>query len=430
MKKSILIFTIAVLISLVAAGSHVFAAGKTESGTADKPVTIQFWKAPHTDEGEESAYWEAILDQFMDEYPNITVEHLITPWGSWIEKYTAAFAAGTPPDVAYMTEWYPRFADTGQLENLEPRIDKDMENRYGQGMWDYATWNGNIIGIPFIAGTQVVYYNKTILEEEGIDIPETWSEFQSAAKKATKDLDGDGKVDQWGTIFKLTPQIDFHQFAPSVYQAGASYLNDDQTALGFANDEGILSVEYITSFVREGSAPPMDMFDGEQMNNQIYQGNVAMWIDQHQSYMRILENSPDMELGAFLMPAGPADDPQFKRACYGGIGLLSIATDSKYKDAAWTFIEFLTQPEIESQYYSKVGFLAPNPETNDLMYPDNPYIAVASEATKYMVAYPLHEKWPEISTLMKTMYEEVLRGVKTPEKAVMDANAEAGDILD
>lgn len=415
----------------LAIAGPAFAGAQAEAAIDEgKPVTISYWKAPHTDEGDEAAYWEPIIDQFMEAYPHITVEHLITPWGTWIEKYTAAFAGGTPPDVAYMTEWYPRFAETGQLVDLTSRITDEMRNRYGPGQWNYATYDDQIIGIPFIAGDSILFYNNTLLEDAGVEVPQTWEEFRAAAGELTRDIDGDGEIDQWGTVFQMTPEVDIHPIMPTVYQSGASYLSAEGTALGFANDEGVRAIEHIAAIVLDDqSAPPIDAYDAAQLDDLVYSGRVALWIDQAQTYKRVLDNAPEMDLGATLVPAGPTSDAAMKRANYGGIGLLSMAEAGDAKEASWEFIQFLTQPLVESQYYSKVGFLAPNPATNDLMYPNNPYMEVASEATKSMVSYPVIEAWPEIDTILKTMWEEVFRDVKSPREAVMDANEEAKKVL-
>jgi multiple sugar transport system substrate-binding protein len=221
-----LVLCIIMLVSMALAGCS-----KTDSGTTDSKasgdsaksssesksggqITLSFWKAPHSDR--EAEYWEPILSKFMDENPNIKVEMLVTPWDTWTEKYTAAFAGGTPPDVSYMTEWYPNFADAGQLADLTPYITDEIKARYSRGSWDYATYNGKIIGIPFILVNSIIYYNKDIFEKEGINIPNTWDELIDAARKATKDLDGDGKTDQWGFAFKFMPEVDIHQIMPTI----------------------------------------------------------------------------------------------------------------------------------------------------------------------------------------------------------------------
>src|SRR4030065_2066480 len=63
--------------------------------------------------------------------------------------------------------------------------------------------NGEVSGIPFLIESLVVLYNKSLLEKEKIipptrDNPWTWDDLQAAARKLTKDIDGDGDIDQYG----------------------------------------------------------------------------------------------------------------------------------------------------------------------------------------------------------------------------------------
>ena len=54
-------------------------------------------------------------------------------------------------------------------------------------------------GFPIVTGVPfVLYYNEDILNELGEQPPQTWDDFKRICEKATKDTDGDGKVDQYG----------------------------------------------------------------------------------------------------------------------------------------------------------------------------------------------------------------------------------------
>ena len=61
-----------------------------------------------------------------------------------------------------------------------------MDGQYG---WPLVT------GVPF-----VLYYNEDILNALGEKAPETWDDFARICQEATKDTDGDGKVDQYGLL--------------------------------------------------------------------------------------------------------------------------------------------------------------------------------------------------------------------------------------
>ena len=48
----------------------------------------------------------------------------------------------------------------------------------------YTTTDGKLLSLPFNSSTPVLWYNKTKLEELGIEVPITWEELEDAAQKA------------------------------------------------------------------------------------------------------------------------------------------------------------------------------------------------------------------------------------------------------
>ena len=80
---------------------------------ADDEVKLTFWKSPHSDREDE--IWASMIAEFNKEYPNISVEFLNVAWDSVVEKETAAFAAGSGPDISFQTEQFPLYAKNGYL---------------------------------------------------------------------------------------------------------------------------------------------------------------------------------------------------------------------------------------------------------------------------------------------------------------------------
>ena len=392
------------------------------AGSAEEPVTITFWKGPFSDN--ETELWQPTIARFEEQNPDIKVEFLDTPWESWVEKYTAAFASGAPPDISFMVEWYPQFAEAGQLVDLTSRVTDDIKARYSQGDWDYCTYNGKIVGIPFTLGVSVVFYHKDIFEKEGItEIPQDWESFREVCKTLTHD-------DQWALKFVGFPEINIHQYMPYVIQSGATYLNEDETAAGFNNPEGIRGIKYVTDLIIEDKvAPPLDAYSDDQLDDMLYNGQIVMTMDGIEYYADLIDANPDAQIGAFLWPQGPAADPIAARANYGAVSLLSIAEDSPHREEAWRFIQFLTEPENEQLYVKSVNMLSPNPATNELMYKDNEIMDVAKEAAKSYINYPVNTEWGEIDTILFDMLERILRSNATAEQAVQEADGKIREVL-
>ncbi len=102
---------------------------------------------------------------------------------------------------------------------------------YGIGSthWGLGLWN---------VGSMVTFYNKTLIDREGLPDPYalykenkwTWERCDEIVRKATKDTNGDGEIDQFG-IYRVRP------FAMMVANGGATTRNDRNGRPVFAMDE-------------------------------------------------------------------------------------------------------------------------------------------------------------------------------------------------
>ena len=144
-------------------------------------------------------------------------------------------------------------------------------------------------------------------------------------------------------------------------------------------------------------------------------------------YSNLIKEASDVNLGAFKLPAGPAEDPEHANWNFANIGMLSISSQTEHPDEAWKFVEFITRPEIEKTYLSEVGFFSPQVATNDLMYEGDEIMAVGAEGIKTLQVSPSSDYANAMLQNLKTMYESVARQAATPEEAIqtMDATMRA-----
>lgn len=154
-------------------------------------VKLTFWKSPHSDR--EDDIWAGMIQDFNKENPDIEVEFLNVAWDSVVEKETAAFSAGSGPDISFQTEQFPLYAKNGYLLSLDDYADDEKLAGYPESALEYCSQDGKLMGIPFVALNSVMFYNKDMFEEAGItQVPTTWEELRETAKKLTQDKDGNG----------------------------------------------------------------------------------------------------------------------------------------------------------------------------------------------------------------------------------------------
>ena len=148
---------------------------------------------------------KSIVSEWNAAHPSLQVEYVQGTWGSVHDYLITSFETGDVPDVFhYESSVIIDYAMRGYLTNLAPLILPEMKSDILDVAWATVTRpNGEISGVPFLIESLVVLYNQTLFERDGIapptpEHPWTWEDLRKAARMLTKDIDGDGAVDQYG----------------------------------------------------------------------------------------------------------------------------------------------------------------------------------------------------------------------------------------
>ena len=181
------------------------------------------------DPAERDAYLNLVAE-FEARHPEINVEltHIPSP-RDYRTRLATEYAAGSPPDVSLMNyRRYGSFAASGLLEPLGDRLENSNliqpEDFYPITLEPFH-WQGELMCIPQNISSLVVYYNQDLFDDEGLPYPSdswTWDEFLETAVTLTKDLDGNGRVDQYG----LGTDTSFFRLIPFVWQNEAPIVDD------------------------------------------------------------------------------------------------------------------------------------------------------------------------------------------------------------
>ncbi|GLI26391.1 sugar ABC transporter substrate-binding protein [Agromyces rhizosphaerae] len=136
-------------------------------------------------------YWswtpsaEAQVAAFEEAYPNVDVE--LVNAGTNTEEYTKlqnAIKAGSgAPDVVQI-EYYaiPQFALTDSLLDLSEYGLDSLEDQYSASTWGAVNVDGKLVGLPQDSGPMALFYNASVFDEYGIEVPTTWDEYLDAAR--------------------------------------------------------------------------------------------------------------------------------------------------------------------------------------------------------------------------------------------------------
>jgi ABC-type glycerol-3-phosphate transport system substrate-binding protein len=221
------------------------------------------------------------------------------------QKIMASVAAGGPPDVAQCYEaWTANLVENGSVVAFDgflegPEGVAALDDFYGIFL-EGSRQQGQLWSFPFNKSVRCLYYNKDRFREAGLDPdrpPRTWEEYRSIARQLTRDLDGDGRNDEFG----LACQISASMFENLLYQNGGRLLNEEETQVAFDSPEGLEALEFMTDLlVRDGSAL---VVQGFEYQNEFLAGKAAM-IEGSSVSLAFIEGKYTFELGIAPLPAG------------------------------------------------------------------------------------------------------------------------------
>jgi multiple sugar transport system substrate-binding protein len=418
-KKSIMIVCVALIaiFSIVSlyVGNPQHAAGSKEK--AEEAAVIRVWKGPHTPD--DRAVFSDVIAAFEAENPGATVEYTPTPWDTIIEKYTTSFASGNPPDVMYaFTGGYVdgvvgRCYDFRDIFNNEELA--YIQKGVAESLFEETTVEGKLVSVPYFTAGASFVYNIDLLKKAGFDKPpDTLEELVLYAKALTKDLDGDGKIDQYGygqlSYDTAEAKPEFFLFA-----FGSNLFNEDMDDIDYDRTEGLEAFKFIDRlWNKDKSAVPIGLYPGTTMTDAFFDGKFAMWVT-HNQIVAHLNDYPDFKMGVDYMPKGPGTNFAGGRGTYAGSGFWCIPKDTKHLELAKAFVLKLYDPKFQKPIAEAFGFI---PSNSDIEMQLDPITKAFADSTlAYGVPYRFGPHVNEVKEAVWRAMQALQSGAMGPEEA-------------
>ena len=157
------------------------------TGSGDEAVTLNWalWDKDST------AYWQALADGYMESHPNVTIE--MTDLGStdYMTQLATQLAGGNGElDVLSIKDipGYSNLINLGMLEPLSGKLTTD-ESKFNGVLEQLTAEDGNYYAVPFRSDFWVVYYNKDIFDQAGVEYPTndmTMADFDAKIREVKK----------------------------------------------------------------------------------------------------------------------------------------------------------------------------------------------------------------------------------------------------
>ncbi len=226
----------------------VFMAGCSTTSESEGVVTLTFWDF-HTQAEQE--FFKDLVDEYNSMQNNVKIEYFAFNQSDYsTTKLPVAFANNEGPDI-FMTSPgdFQKYAEVGLLADLTPYFSEELKEDFVPSALEAVTDSGKILALPYEMELLGLYYNKTMLEEADVEVPETWDELRVAAEKLKTD-----KVAGLVLPTDKGPYLNFVWY-PFLWQKGGNVLNEEGTKSTFNTPEAAVALDYWGSFYQKGLAP-------------------------------------------------------------------------------------------------------------------------------------------------------------------------------
>ena len=361
----------------------------------------------------ETAIFETVLEEFEASHPETPFKFEPIP-GNYSEKLQLMLGTNTAPDLFFLKGMTaPSYMSFDILRPLDELIDQTAdfnEADFFPFAMDAFQYKGQQYGIPKDFNTYVLFYNKQLFADAGIDsLPKNWEELERISAALTKDKNGDGKADQYGFI--VEPLVEM--VMPFVYQNGGSFQNEDGS-LGIADPAFIEALEFYYGLYEKGIAT-MAQDEGVTWNGDAFgRGIAAMAISGGWLMPFLKDNYPELDYGIVALPAGK------QKATVAFTTAYSSPKSTRFPEESWALMQYLVGKEGMTKW-TKSGIAMPTRRSvaQENGFYEHPIYSVFMESAEF--AKPFQVEYSERGfEEVVVAFQAVFFTGKSPEAAMKD----------
>lgn len=337
MRNKVVVAIVLVLIAIAGAGTILYS-------NQQQNITLEFgmFAGSNWDVGNPNSY--VIIDRainlFEQKHKNVKIHYYSGIMKSdYSEWFSGQMMKGKTPDVfMILTNDFDRLTSLDVMKNLDEFIREDKD--FNQGKF-YTTalstgvYKGDQYALPYETVPTLMFVNKTLLEKEGIELPNnnwTWNDLYDISKKVTRDTDSDRILDQFGTYN--------YDWLEAAYTNGAEIFDLDGQRANFTDQKLVDAVKFAKQIhdLNQGQKVTQDDFDA---------GKVAfmplLFSDYrtYKTYPYKLKKYSNFKWDCITLPAGENGGNLSEVNTL----LMGISNKTEHEQLAWEFLKLLTYDE-------------------------------------------------------------------------------------
>jgi multiple sugar transport system substrate-binding protein len=369
--------------------------------------------------GAEGEKLPELAKEFEAANPEAKVKVTAIPWDAAHDKFTTSITANQTPDVAMVgTTWMGEFAGLDALDATPPSIKKDA---FFPGAWSTTEVNGTSYGVPWYVETRLVYYRTDLAEKAGFSTPPKDWEGLKAMAKAMQEKAGA----KWGIGLQAGGVGSWQSVMPFAWSNGAELTKDDGKAYNFDTPETLEAVKYYQSFFTDGisdkAAPATPTTEPDFAS-----GKVPMFI----SGPWMMSAVEKVGGAGFKDKYNVMQMPTKKTSSsfVGGSDLV-VFKNTKNRDSAWKFVQWLSEPDVQVKWYTiSTDLPSVSAAWEDPALQADKKLAEFGKQLKTAKAPPSFSTWEQVISSFDTEMEKVTKTGADPAAALKTVQSQAESI--
>ncbi len=335
MKKKKRIIALLALLIIAGMAAVIAAEGRK------KEIVLEFGMFTGSNWDVASANCFVIIDKaiaaFEESHPGVTIHYdsgiLREDYSEWCAR---KLLKGEIPDVFMVLDTdFNQYCSLGVLKNLDEAMETDPEfdeTKYFSTALDIGKNSGHQYALPYEVVPTLLFVNKSLLAKEGIEMPDqdwTWNDMYEICRKVTRDTDGDGMLDQFGTYN--------YNWLNVVHTSGAQLFSEDYTRANFACEEVYDALRFTRRIY--------ELNQGQKVTQEDYNnGRVAFMpltfaeYRTYKTYPYKIKKYTGFQWDCTTFPAGSAGGNTSEVDAL----LIGISRWSDHEQLAWEFLKQLT----------------------------------------------------------------------------------------
>ena len=384
-----------------------------------------------------TSYWKALADAYSEKNPDVSIE-LVDLGSQDYQTVLATELSGSGSDFDVVTikdvPGYATLVSKGVLEPMNELIKADgIDLSLYNGATDQVMVDGTLYELPFRSDFWVLYYNKDVFDNAGVDYPTNDMTMEQYDELARKVAGGGFGADQvygchyhtWRSAVQLFGILDGkHSILDGNYDFTKPYYemvlkqSEDGICRSYV-DTNAAQLHYSAAF-SEGNTAML---------------NMGSWFIP--TLMTNLESGEyDSSLcGNWGIVKYPHPDGVAAGTTLGTITALSIPTASSQKDQAWDFIKFASGEE-GAEVLADIGQFPAimNDAVVDKIssldgFPTDENSKEALKTSQIYLEAPYSENVSEINTILDTYHKDIMNGDISIDEGIQKMNDEVSAIL-